>query len=53
MENFRANLAIIKGDPGALIAGALREYTEALEGGRFMVEVKKGEVQIKEFPTNQ
>jgi hypothetical protein len=53
MENFRANLAIIKGDPAALIASALREYTEALEGGRFVVEVKEGEVQIKELPTNQ
>ncbi|TAK06523.1 MAG: hypothetical protein EPO39_08720 [Candidatus Manganitrophaceae bacterium] len=53
MENFRANLAIIKGDPAALIASALREYTEALDGGQFVVEVKEGEIQIRELPTNQ
>lgn len=50
MENFRANLAVIRKDPGALIQSALREYTEALEGGRFVVEVKKGEVWVRELP---
>ncbi len=53
MENFRANLAIIMGDPGALIRSALREYTEALDGGRFVVEVKKGGIQVRELPTKK
>ncbi|MFY9269005.1 MAG: hypothetical protein WAO55_04565 [Candidatus Manganitrophaceae bacterium] len=47
MENFRANLAIIKGDPAALIQSALREYTEALEGGRFVVEAKQGAIRVE------
>ncbi|NKE71296.1 hypothetical protein [Candidatus Manganitrophus noduliformans] len=47
MENFRANLAIIKKDPSALIASALREYAEALEGGRFVVEAKQGAIRVE------
>lgn len=50
MENFRANLEIIKGDPGALIQSALQEYAQALDGSRFVVEVKGGEIQVKELP---
>lgn len=50
MENFRANLAIIKGDPGALIQSALQEYAQTLDGSRFVVEVKGGEIQVKELP---
>jgi hypothetical protein len=47
MENFRGNLAIIKKDPSALIASALREYAEALEGGRFVVEAKQGAIRVE------
>ncbi|NKE70209.1 ATP-binding protein [Candidatus Manganitrophus noduliformans] len=47
MENFRANLAIIKGDPAALIQSALRDYAEALEGGRFVVEAKQGAIRVE------
>ena len=53
MENFRANLAIIKGDPGALIQSALREYAQALDGSRFVVEANEGKIQVKELPTNK
>lgn len=47
MEDFRANLAILKGDPGALIQSALREYAEALDGGRYVVEAKQGEIRVE------
>lgn len=47
MENFRANLAIMKKDPAALIQSALRNYAEALDGGRFVVEVKRGEIRVE------
>ncbi|NKE72864.1 hypothetical protein [Candidatus Manganitrophus noduliformans] len=47
MENFRANLAIIKRDPAALIQSALEEYAEALDGGRFVVEANRGEIRVE------
>ncbi|HLG22665.1 MAG TPA: hypothetical protein VI382_07595 [Candidatus Manganitrophaceae bacterium] len=39
--------AILKGDPAALIQSALREYAEALDGGRFVVEAKQGEIRVE------
>jgi len=47
MEEFRAQVAVMKKDLCALIRSGLRPYTDALEGQRFFVEGRDGEIYVE------
>ncbi len=46
MESFRASLAFLKGDLCELIASAILNYTEALNGHRFSVSAENGKIDV-------
>jgi len=48
MENFRATIAILKGDLCGLIANAIYPYSDALKGHRFSVAAGDGKIEVSQ-----